>query len=399
MVADLGGFLKKTDSPSEIKKNHDLIVSKDSEFIEQTIQMYLLEGATRPDVVDTLKVSNVHEYSSTNVRYIILDYRGVSESQQLSQVEELVSLLDTQIKVFVISDVDSILLHNNISYKGAAYVFWDENLNGLSSSIFSNGSDSRKSLNRSAKRILLIGSKGGVGLTTFSSVLCSALTNRAHLNVLFVDHDANDINADSYLGIKGLKLKRNSVDLKQLEIDSVVAKGYIFNVDQKLDYLTLDRSNINDREHSDLLSKLCSEVSGDYNLIIDSVSCSAFESLNFANSNTKYNRIYIVCEPSLGSLRGYKFIKNIIQDHKHSVIINSNRPAKDYLMSVSGAKERIRSEFCYVIGYESSLDKFVFKNGIAEMRGRKYFSTIVEIVKELTGKNIKSKLKINLFKK
>ncbi|EKM32370.1 cobQ/CobB/MinD/ParA nucleotide binding domain protein, partial [Vibrio harveyi] len=70
-----------------------------------------------------------------------------------------------------------------------------------------------KKKSRIAKRVLMLGSKGGVGLSTISAFLSYSLSQQANLKTLLVEHDTIALNSDIFLGLKGLKAQQNSIDL------------------------------------------------------------------------------------------------------------------------------------------------------------------------------------------
>ncbi|MFA0026223.1 type II secretion protein, partial [Vibrio sp. 10N.261.49.A5] len=98
-----------------------------------------------------------------------------------------------------------------------------------------------KKKSRVAKRVLLLGSKGGIGLSSISSYLCHSLSQQASLKTLLVEHDTTALNSDIFLGVKGLKSKLSSIDLNQSELDAAIAATYVYSVKDKLDYLMLDK--------------------------------------------------------------------------------------------------------------------------------------------------------------
>ncbi len=400
MISDLDSFFNKKNNSGDKNQIVDLVVSTDNSLIKSIRELYIIEGWSVPESTKEFNENNVHHFSNAKFKRVILDMRGVDESTQISEVDKIIVLLDVNIHLFVLSDVDSIKLQNAVNAHGATYVLWDENLNGLNSEIQLETNRHSKQSSRTAKRILVLGTKGGVGVSSISSTIAYVLSSKAHLNVLLVDHDANSLCSDVYLGLKKIKLKSNVNDLIQIDIDEVVAQDYVHSCKDKLDYLALSRNELQVHTHSELLHKLSSELISNYNIIIDSVSLSSFESLNLTENIDRYHHIYVVCEPSVPSLRAYNIFEKSFTNKEFKVIFNLSRNTKSYVMSLNSAKGRIKNSESIDFVYEEKLDKLLLTQGVEGVMGLRFMNSIAKIIMELTGKNIKPKLAgFSLFKK
>ncbi|WCE32558.1 AAA family ATPase [Vibrio sp. SCSIO 43137] len=401
MASDLTSFLSKVQTGSDDKKRRDLIVSKDQQLMDCVKELYIREGFSSLETSSLLNESNIHRYTSADIINVILDFRGVEESEQCSKVTQMVTLLDTSITVIVLSDIDSISLQNQIYHLGAEYVLWDEALHNLTITIASHidKSNTRRQSIRSAKRVLVIGTKGGVGVSCFSSVLANILAVKARLKVMLVEHDSHAISSDAYLGLKQFKAKQNPGNLALLDIDAAVAESYLYKVQDKLDYVALDSRLVSLQEHTELLYRLSHELSVNYNFVIDSVPVSSFESLKLQEHLDRYHRIYLICEPSVASLRALNAVVRTLAGSNFQTVFNLTRPEKDYLMTTNSAQKRVKDTSGIRFIYDSGLEKQLFQQGISSISNRQYFSPFTAIVKDLTGKDIRSKVTFSLFNK
>ncbi len=401
MASDLTSFLSKTQSNIVEKGRYDLVVTQDNILECSITELYTTEGFSSIEIIPSLGEDNIHRYSSMNVVNAVLDFRGVSESDLLVKAMQMVTLLDTDISLIVLGDIDSISLQNQIYHLGAVYVLWDANLHNLNLILASrlNGLAPIGKSIRNAKRVLVVGTKGGVGVSSFSSMLAHALACKAHLKVMLVEHDMYCLTSDTYLGLKQFKIKQNPGNLTILDIDAVVAESYVHKIQDKLDYVALDSRLVSLQEHTDLLYRLSEELSGNYNFVIDSVPISSLGVLNLRENLDRFHRVYLICEPSVASLRAFNKIIRILGNTKVQTVFNLARPEKDYVMTINSAKERIKIQSSINLRYEAGLEKHLLQQGITSVSKCKYFSPFVQIIKDLTGKNIQPKAKFSLFRK
>lgn len=401
MVSDLSSFLSKKQSGTNETERCDLIVSNDKSLVSSIVELYVMEGFPTPKSISVLNESNINGYTSLNTENVVLDLRGVDEFEQLAIVTQMGTLLDMDIMLMILSDVNSIVLQNEVYRMGAIYVLWDEELSGLGIAITSKRSNSivdNGSIRR-AKRILVIGTRGGVGVSTFSSILSHALAVKANLKVLISEHDMHALSSDACLGISQLKLKQNVGNLEMLDFDAAVAQSYVHQVHNKLDYLAIDSHSVTLKEHTDLLYRLSHELTHNYNFIVDSVPLHCLDALNLRDNIDRYHRIFVICEPSVASLRAYNSLSHYLNHSTYNVVFNFVRQRKDYLMSVNEAAERVKINSFFDVSYEPGIEKIILQQGLTSITSKKYFFPYGEIIKSLTGKNIQPRTNFKLFRK
>ncbi|MGR2869665.1 AAA family ATPase [Vibrio vulnificus] len=400
-MMDLDVLFKSSSShKNRASVNKDLIVSDDLEFLSSVDELYAIEGFENPIHAADLSEESILGRRDVAIKNIILDMRN--NQNMVDEISDIATRLDVSIKLLVVSNFDSIKLRDRVQSCGASYILWDEELDGLLASLKRDIAEVSKSgKTRIAKRILILGTKGGIGVSCISSVLANALVKNANLKTLVVDHDSGAMNGDIFLGVKGYKIKENSIDLNQSEIDSAIATTYLCKVTEKLDYLALEKTAACLSDHAPTLFSLSSELVDKYNFIIDSVPMSSFEEVHDQDLADKYHRIYLVCEPSVSSLRAYNRFKKKIGKADHQVIFSQTRPNKDYLVTLKNAKERIKCNSSVDFAYEPGLEQKLIQLGTNGLMKSKYAGSISEMVASLTGKQIQAKnaKKFLLFKK
>lgn len=374
----------------------DLLVSDDAEFIQSVKDLYAIEGFPAPLEVPDIDSGKMPE--NQKIKHVILDFRN---SENLNhEISDITTKLDVGIRIIAVSDSDSIRLKNQVQALGAEYVLWDEHLQDLLNTISVSAPNTAVANNtRVAKRVLLLSCKGGIGLSTISSLLSYGLSEQAHLKTLLVDHDSNAFASDIFLGMKSVKPRHNSIELNQQDIDSAIAQTYVSSASEKLDYLILEKTTACVGDHASTLHNLSYQLIGNYNFIVDSVPLTSFEEIHDQDLSEKYHRIYVVCDPSVASLRAYNIIRKKMGKAEHQVLFSQNRPAKDYMVSLENAKERVKQKEALTFSYESGLEKQLIQAGMKTVIKNKVAQPVVQMIQDLTGKSISSKSKFSLFKK
>ncbi|BCL69518.1 hypothetical protein TUMSATVNIG1_14670 [Vibrio nigripulchritudo] len=374
----------------------DLLVSDDAEFIQSVKDLYAIEGFPAPLEVPDIDSGKMPE--NQKIKHVILDFRN---SENLNhEISDITTKLDVGIRIIAVSDSDSIRLKNQVQALGAEYVLWDEHLQDLLNTISVSAPNTAVANNtRVAKRVLLLSCKGGIGLSTISSLLSYGLSEQAHLKTLLVDHDSNAFASDIFLGMKSVKPRHNSIELNQQDIDSAIAQTYVSSASEKLDYLILEKTTACVGDHASTLHNLSYQLIGNYNFIVDSVPLTSFEEIHDQDLSEKYHRIYVVCDPSVASLRAYNIIRKKMGKAEHQVLFSQNRPAKDYMVSLENAKERVKQKEALTFSYESGLEKQLIQTGMKTVIKNKVAQPVVQMIQDLTGKSISSKSKFSLFKK
>ncbi|WP_407547178.1 type II secretion protein [Vibrio parahaemolyticus] len=388
-------FLKSSISTNEKENITDLLVSYDQELVDAINELYAIEQFSLPMVISEFDIDSIDNFGNTKLSRLILDMRG--DLDITNELKKVMDHLDITIQVFVISDVDSVRLEQQVQALGCCYVLWDQRLNGLLSALKSQSETHYNSLSaRKAKRVLILGTKGGIGVSSVSTSLVHLMSTQAKLKTLHVEHDTSAVNSDIYLGITDFKIKSSNIDLK--EIDKTVSKTYVNNISDKLDYIALEQSSTLS-EHFFTLYNISENLKEEYSFIVDSVSLSFFDCLIKDKQISLYDRIYIVCEPSISSLRSYNYLRKKLGKFEHNVIFNMVRPGKDYVMSLSSSKARIKIDNTFDIMYEPTLEKTIFQRGINEISSLKFFKSIANMVNQLSGKELKVKVKLLSFLK
>ena len=110
----------------------------------------------------------------------------------------------------------------------------------------------------------------------------------------------------------------------------------------------------------------------------------------------KYHRVFVICEPSVSSIRTYNNIKSKFKDDNLKVVLNSNRYKRLYNV-LRQAKEKIGISDIFQINHENNIEKTIIKHGLEGLNRTKFYTSVSEIVTDLTGENFDKKYKYSLL--
>ena len=82
----------------------------------------------------------------------------------------------------------------------------------------------------------------------------------------------------------------------------------------------------------------------------------------------------------------------------YKIIINLIRPIKEYMLSISQVKDKLKVIDTIDIPYEQGMEKKIIQYGIGYLDKSKIFDSTSLAILELTGKNINNKSKKSIFK-
>lgn len=397
---DLDNLFKTSSNKiSKQSGNIDLVVSDDSKFVDSVNELYAIEGFEKPEHIANLHDEDAWDKIKVKVRNVIIDFR--TNNDIVDEVSDISTKLDVDINIIAVSNLDSIKVKDQVLSLGANYVLWDDELNELLATLLSlngiNKVQSTTKKTRIAKRVLFLGTKGGIGLSAITSLLAHTLSESANLKTLLVDHDSGALNSDMFLAIKGLKIRQTSADIVNKELDNAISKTYVNKAREKLDYLMLERHGEGHSEHTNTLYNLSQQLVDEYNFIIDAMPLNGFDQLNPSELSERYHRIFIVCEQSVSSLRAYNGLKRKLEKTPHFLIFSQTRPAKDFVIPLDNAKVRIKQKETIDIMYEPSLEKIFVHKGPVGVMETKFSDPVRAIVANLTGKTIIRKKRFKLF--
>lgn len=196
---DLNNLFKTSTSPKKaVSEFSDLLVSDDAEFVQSVRDLYAIEGFPPLIEMPELTSQSNMDLGKQKIKHVVLDFR--QSNNVVEEISDITTKLDVGIRIIAISNSDSIRLKNRVQALGAEYVLWDENLQDLLNAVSVSESATGTLVNKTrvAKRVLLLSCKGGIGLSTISSLVAYGLSSEAQLKTLLVDHDSGAFTSDIF---------------------------------------------------------------------------------------------------------------------------------------------------------------------------------------------------------
>lgn len=391
-LADIFKTGNKKDKLVKTKVVTGLIVSPDTDFIEYLSELYVVEGLDKPKAKARLKESDIADLSEEFINVLFLDLRGNTDAFMYAEL--VANLLAKRIKLVVIGKQDSIVISRELAKKGIDYIYWPAEemifIDIIRAQKGSQASGLRSYQGRSAKRIAIVATKGGVGNSLIASGIALSIANQAKVKTLLVDNAYFGTNVDINLGLK--TFSRNSVVFEDVKsgIDSAVAKSMTSMVSDNLDLLAVSHDSAKPADIHGFSVHVVHALSMQYNFIIDDISLPLIYALGMDELSILYDRIIFVCEPSITSLRTLKkFKQSFAESHTLiNVVINNNKAESEFSLSINDMTSKVEGEVIAVFPFESKLKPAIINNGGLGKCTSKLNAGFDPILARLTGKNL-----------
>ena len=391
-LADIFKTGSKKDNAVKTKVVTGLVVSPDTDFVEYLSELYVVEGLDKPEVKAALKESDIAELSEECIDILFLDLRANTDS--FTYAELVANLLAKGIKLVVIGKQDSIVISRDLAKKGIDYIYWPAEemifIDIIRARKGSQASGLRSYQGRSAKRIAIVATKGGVGNSLIATGIALSIANQAKVKTLLVDNAYFGTNVDVNLGLK--TFSRHSVVFEDVKngIDSTVAKSMTSTVSDNLDLLAVNHDSAKPADIHGFSVHVVHALSMQYNFIIDDISLPLIYALGMDELSILYDRVIFVCEPSITSLRTLKKLKQTFAE-SHAlidVVINNNKAANEFSLSISDMRSKIEGDVIAVFPFESKLKPAIINNGGLSKCKTKLNEGFDPILARLTGKSV-----------
>lgn len=246
--------------------------------------------------------------------------------------------------VIVIGTENSITTLRGLKEMGFYYVFWPINRGEFTQFIRHVSASQEKffgvSENRRAKRVAVIGAKGGVGTSYVSTFISKVLAEKGSQCIL-VDHHYRNTNIDIFLGLKQYH-KRDNDELSghMFDLDQESAENYLTKIDDHLSVLALEgQSTI--QANYDITTSVCDLLTRRGNFIVEDYSAGNGVDYKLTDLMRNQDIFVVVLDPSIASVRSAKRIIDTIAEHNESnmaekrilIVTNCHKPEGAFALS------------------------------------------------------------------
>lgn len=316
------------------------LIYQTTECLDLVKEMFQFEGWDEPKCVKSTKVNDKF-YSEQSSNIVMLEL--TQSTDLVVDAQQLASHLPTHKGVIVIGTEDSISVLRELKSLGFYYLLYPINkfefadfVMNVDRNLVSYSGVSEK---RKAKRVAVVGSKGGIGTSLITAELGSKLSSQ-NIDTILVDHQYSDSNIDVLMGLEGFKsraIDEYSVPIHELDTDG--ALSYLTTVRQSFRLLSLQ----GDKKEEDIFAynqTLCDLLSRNTNFIVEDFSGSVDFRVSSEMLVETYDVIVVVFEPSVSSVRNAKALIEKLEQTQVSIgkkirvitLANHHRPENTFVI-------------------------------------------------------------------
>ena len=370
-------------------------------------EVFLFEGWDEPACVNTTAgLTKVTEQQSSHI--VILELN--ESSNVVEDAKAFASKLPTHKGVVVIGKEDAISTLRSLKEMGFYYVFWPVNkqefadfLTHVSKNLktFSGVSQKRK-----AKRVAIVGSKGGVGASFISTELGSLLSTQGSDTIL-VDHQNAGTNIDVLLGLKDFMPRTIDEFTTPLhEMDEEGALSYLFNARKHLRLLAID----GEKSPSDIFNysqTLCGLLARNTNFIIEDFSGAVDFKVEPQLLVENFDVVVLVFDASVSSVRSAKRLYEKIESLQLTLssrtriimVANYHRPKNSFVLEKSDLNKYLGVSVDLEFDYCKSLAHIIIDGKRGHKHDRNISHSTEQLVKLINGQPIDQKAMNSWLKK
>ncbi len=251
---------------------------------------------------------------------------------------------------------------------------------------------------RKAKRVAVVGSKGGVGASFITTELSSLLSTQGSDTIL-VDHQYADTNIDVLLGLKDFKPRGIDEFTAPLhEMDEEGALSYLFNARKNLRLLAID----GDMSQSDILNynqTLCDLLARNTNFIIEDFSGGVDFKVEPQLLVENFDVVVLVLDASVSSVRSAKRLFEKISNLQLTLssrtrvitLVNYHRPENAYVLQRPDLTKYLGADVDLEVGYCKSLSHIIIDGKRVPKHDRHINRSMELLVKLINGQPVDQK--------
>ncbi len=377
---DLVDVLKKGEkkAPEEKSDISSVLFYQTEQCRSMVKEAYKFEGYLPPTLSENTDALISEHVRGANVEIIIVE---LNQSQNVTQDAERIShLLPNDASVVIVGSEDAISTIRNLKKLGFYYLFWPVNKEEMIDFVKSVW-DNRRRANgigkrRKAKRISVIGSKGGIGTTMITAEVSLLLTEEKHASCIIVDNHYQGGNLDIMLGIEKFEKMEVRPGSLASSLDNTSAQSLLKKRNSMLSVLALTSNDLSSQDLKEYTKSVMDNVSEDANFVIEDFSANAALNFSYSEIVEVSDCLVIAFTPTVASLREAARMKKRITEinDKDSLrmilLLNHVQPESMATVSVAEAELYLEAPIDIKLPYIKKLDSRLLENKrLVAMRG------------------------------
>ncbi|OBT15846.1 hypothetical protein A9264_06030 [Vibrio sp. UCD-FRSSP16_10] len=369
----------------------------DAECKETVLEAYNFEGLEVPTCIKGLPNSDKQQ--------ALGDVVLVQMTQSLDieiDAQQVNATLPNSKTVILLGQTDSIHTLRRLEKMGFYYLPWPVDKLELIECLKQASRDERKRYEsgyfRKAKRVAVVGTKGGIGTSVIGTELCSLLAKKGSRTVL-VDHHYSLSNIDIILSKKELEqVDISSITVEPSKLDEESASSYLNEVEHNFLYLGFTGEDKLD-ELEKYTNTVSEKLSRQANFIVSDYSGSLDFPVKAETLIAEHDVVVLITEPSVSGIRATQRLLDKIKDvvipqlvrPRVMVVINHHRPEASFNLNIEEVERFLKVKADMVIPFYKTASKQLIdgKKLQALEKGKQVPFTQLAMV--INGQNLKKK--------
>jgi pilus assembly protein CpaE len=378
-----------------------------TECLELVQEIFTFEGWSAPNC-HRLTHHRDKLPDSKEGQVVILE---LNESKDVvGDAKAFASKLPTQKGVVVLGKEDSISTLRSLKDMGFYYVFWPVNKPEFADFLIHVNKNlktfSGVSQKRKAKRVAIVGAKGGVGSSIVSTELSSLLSTR-DIDTILVDHQYSASNIDVLLALKAFKPRAIDEFTAPLhEMDAEAALSYLHSPRKNLRLLSIN-GNMKQDELFNYNQTLCELLARNTNFIVEDLSGSVDFKVEHKMLVDVFDVVVLVLDASVSAVRNAKKIYEGIQNSQLNsarkvrviTVVNYHRPPAAFVLKKADVEKYLTTKVDLEIGFCKPLSHIIVDGKRAHKHDRHMSKAFDRLAKLIRGQPVDSVGFNKLFKR
>ena len=289
----------------------------------------------------------------------------VQDAQRISH------LLPSNVSVVIIGSEDAISTIRLLKEMGFYYLFWPVSKQECSDFMRHVASNHEKQKgigeNRRAKRVAMVGVKGGMGTSLLSSEVARSLSSDRGVSTLLVDHNYHGGNLDIFMGLKQFQKRPLQKGMLFSDIDGAYASGIIKKITPMLSILAIESETLTTQELTEYTQAVQTQALSYSSVMIEDHAQLIRNAMGINKLVDSVDVIVFILDSTVSALREYnrlyQLVENKNRDNKVRVItvMNAVRPHNSGAVSFEEAEKYTGHRPHVVIPYDNKAAQYVLE--------------------------------------